>query len=104
MEGFTGGRSQAQEVSWELQPSLTRVGKLKGLVARISEDLSSLDKQVKQTDAKLGAGAAIQLASLVLKSLLLLFTKHQKGVLQSPSSLPDNSFNDFSTNLQCSSL
>ena len=36
-----------------------------------------------------GAGAVIQLASLVLRSLLLFFTKHQRGVLQSPSRLPD---------------
>ena len=50
--------------------------------------MSSLEKQVDQTDATFGAGAVIQLASLVLKSLLLLFTKHQKGVLQPPSSLP----------------
>ena len=38
----------------------------------------------------------IQLVSLVLKSLLLLFTKQQKGVLQPPSSLPDYSFFVFS--------
>ena len=51
------------------------VGRLKELVARASGDLSSLEKQVDQTDATFGAGAVIQLASLVLKSLLLLFTK-----------------------------
>ena len=57
-------------------------------MARVSGDLSNLEKQVEQTDAKIGAGAVIQLAYLVLKSLLLLFTKHQKGVLpsQQPSS------------------
>jgi hypothetical protein len=80
------------------------VGKLRELVARESGDLSSLEKLVEQTDVAVGAGALSPLASLVLKSLLLLFTKHQKGVLQSPSSLPDNSFNDFSTKLQCSSV
>ena len=80
------------------------MGRLKELVARVSGDLSSLEKQVEQTDVTFGAGAVIQLASLVLKGLLLLFTKHQKGVLQPPSSLPDNSFNDFSTKLQCSSV
>ena len=68
------------------------MGRLKELVARDSEDLSSLEKQVEQTDAIFGAGAVIHLASLVLKSLLLLFTKHQKGVLQPFCSFPDNSF------------
>ena len=65
------------------------MGKLKELLARDSGNLSSLEKQVEQTDATFGAVAVIQLASLVLKSLLLLVTKHQRGVLQSPSSLPD---------------
>ena len=50
------------------------MGRLKELVARVSADLSSLEKQVEQTDATFRAGAVIQLASLVLKSLLLLFT------------------------------
>ena len=63
-----------------MQPSLARVGRLKELAARVSGDLSSLDKQVEQTNATFGAGAVIQLASLVLKSLLLLFTKQQKEV------------------------
>ena len=97
LEGFTGGPSQAQEVWQELQPSLARVGRLKELVARISGDLSSLEKQVEQNDATFGAGAVIQLASLVLKSLLLLFTKQQKGLLYPPSSLPNQSFIVFST-------
>ena len=44
LECFTEGRSQAQEVCQELQPSLQRVGKLKELVARVSGDLSSLEK------------------------------------------------------------
>ena len=66
-----------------LQPSLATMGRLKELVARISGDLSSLEKQVEQTDDTFGPGAVIQLTSLVLKSLLLLFTKHQKGVLPS---------------------
>ena len=57
-------------------------------------------EQVEQTDATFGAGAVIQLASLVLKSLFLLFTKQQKVVLQPPSSLPDYSFIVFSTKLQ----
>ena len=70
----------AQEVWQELQPSLARVGSLEELVARVSGDLSSLEKQVEQADATFRAGAVIQLASLVLKSLLLLFTKQQKGV------------------------
>jgi hypothetical protein len=61
-----------------------RVGRLKELVARVSGELFSLEKQVEQTDVTFWAGAVIQLASLVLKSLLLLFTKHQKGVLPSP--------------------
>ena len=77
-----GGLSQAQEVWQELQPSLAREGRLKDLVVRVSGDLSSLEKQLEQTDATIGAGAVIQLAILVLKNLLLLFTKHQKGVLQ----------------------
>ena len=67
------------------------MGRLKELVARVSEDLSSLEKQVEQTDATFGAGAVTQVASLVLKSLLLLFTNRQKGVIQPPSSLPDHS-------------
>ena len=58
------------------------MGRLKELVARVSGDLSSLEKQAEQTDATFGEGAGIQLASLVRKSLLLLFTKQQKGVLQ----------------------
>ena len=44
LEGFTGGASQAQEVWQELQPSLASVGRLKELVARVSGDLSSLEK------------------------------------------------------------
>ena len=78
------------------------MGRLKELVARVSGDLSSLEKQVEQTDATFGAEAVIHLASLVLKSLLLLFTKQQKGVFQPSSSLPDHSFIVFSTKLQCS--
>ena len=54
-------------------------GQSEGAGGQVSGDLSSLEKQVEQTDATFGAGAVIQLASLVLKSLLLLFTKHQKG-------------------------
>ena len=72
--------------------------RLNELVVRVSGDLSSLEKLVEQTDATFGAGAVYQLASLVLKSLLLLFTKHQKGVLQPPGSLPDHSFIVFSKN------
>ena len=67
---------------------------------RVTGDLSSLEKQVKQTNATIGARAVIQLASL----LLLMFTKQQKGVLQPPSSLPDHSFIVFSTKLRCSSV
>ena len=59
------------------------MGRLKELVARVSGDLSSLEKKVEQIDVTFGAWAVIQLASLVLKSLLLLFTKQQKGVLAS---------------------
>ena len=102
--GFTGGSSKAQEVWQELQPSLARVNRLEELVARVGGDLTSLEEQVEKADATFGAGAVIQLVSLVLKSLLLLFTKQQKGVLQPPSSLPDNSFIVFSTKLQCSSV
>ena len=54
------------------------MGRLKELVARVSGDLSSFEKQVEQTDATFGAGAVIPLDSLVLKSLLFLFTKQQK--------------------------
>jgi hypothetical protein len=56
-------------------------------MAGVRGDLFPLEQQVEQTDVTFGAGAVIQLASLVLKSLLLLFTKHQKGVLlsQQPS-------------------
>ena len=64
-----------------LPRKVDRLGRMKELVARVSGDLSSLEKQVEQTDVTFGAGAVIQLASLVLKNLLLLFTKHQKGVL-----------------------
>ena len=69
-------------------------------MARVGGDLSSLKEQVEQADATFGAGAVIQLGSLVLKSLLLLFTNQQKGVLQPPSSLPGYSFIVFSTQLQ----
>ena len=88
----------------KLQPSLARVSRLKELVARVSGEQSSFEKQVEQTDYTFGAGAVIQLASLVLKTLLLLFTKQQKGMLQLPSSLPDHSFIVFSTKLQCRSV
>ena len=65
LEDSAGGLSQAQDVWQELQPSL---------------DLSSLEEQVEQTEATVGAGAVLQQMSSVLKSLLLLFTKQQKGV------------------------
>ena len=35
LEGFTGEPSKAQEVWQELQPSLSRVGSLEELVARV---------------------------------------------------------------------
>ena len=72
LEGFTGGASQSKEVWQELQTSLARVGRLEELVARVGGDLSSLREQVEHSDAIFGAGAVIQLGSLVLKSLLLL--------------------------------
>ena len=80
LEDSAGGLSQAQDVWQELQPSLARVGRLEELVARVAEDLSSLEEQVEQTEATVGAGAVLQQMSSVLKSLLLLFTKQQKGV------------------------
>jgi len=52
---------------------------------------------VEQAEAPFGAGAVLQLVSLVMKSFFLSFTKQQKGVLQSPSSLPDYSFVVFTT-------
>ena len=79
-------------------------GQAKELVARVSGELSSLEKEMEQTDATFGTGAVIQLISLIPKSLLLLFTKQQKVMLQPPSSLPDYSFIVFSTKLQCSSV
>ena len=72
------------------------MSRLKELVARVSGDLSSFEKQVEQTNYTFGAGAEIQLASLVLKTLLLLFNKQQKGMLPLPRSLPDQSFIVFS--------
>ena len=84
--------------------SPARVCRLKELVARVSGDLCSFEKQVEQMDATFGAGAVIQLASLVLNTLLLLFTKQQKGMLLLSSSLPDHSFIVFFTKLQCSSV
>ena len=57
------------------------VGSLEELVARVGGDLSSLKEQVEQADATFGAGAVIQLVFFILKSLLLLFTKQQKGML-----------------------
>ena len=51
---------------------------------------------MEQAEATFGAGAVLQLVSLVKKSLFLPFTKQQKGVLQSPSSLPDYYFIVFS--------
>ena len=56
-------------------------------------------EKVQHAEATFWAGAVLQLVSLVMKSLFLLFTKPQKGVLQSPSSLPDYSFIVFSTKL-----
>ena len=47
---------------------------------------------MEQAEAQFGAGAVLQLVSFVMKSLFLSFTKQQKEVLQSPSSLPDYSF------------
>ena len=88
----------------ELQPSLARVGSLEALVARVSADLSCLKKQVEQAHATFGAWAVIQLVSLVLKSLLLFFTKKQNGVLQPPSSIHDHSFIVFFAKLQCNSM
>ena len=61
--------------------------------------MSSLKEEVEQAEAKFRARAVLQLVSLVIKSLFLSFTKQQKGVLQSPSSLPDYSFVVFSTKL-----
>ena len=61
--------------------------------------LSSLKKQVEQAEATFGAGAVLQLVSLVMKSLFFSFTNQQKGVLQPPSSLPDYSHIVFSTKL-----
>ena len=57
---------------------------------------------MEQAEVTFGAGAVLQLVSLVMKSLFLLFTKQQKGVPQPPSSLPDYSLIVFSTKLQFS--
>ena len=43
----------------QIVTSHARVGRLKELVARVSGDLSSLEKQVEQTDATIGAGTVI---------------------------------------------
>ena len=48
----------------QLNQYVTRVGRLKELVARVSGALSSLEKQVEQTDVTFWAGAVVQLASL----------------------------------------
>ena len=61
--------------------------------------MSSLKEQVEQAEATFGAVAVLQLVSWVMKSLFLSFTKQQKEVLQSSSSLPDYSFIVFSTKL-----
>ena len=50
-------------------------------MARVGGDLTNLEELVEQVDATFGAGAVLQLVSLVMKSLLLLFTKQQKGKL-----------------------
>jgi hypothetical protein len=94
LEGFTGGGAEPGPggVLGAAAP-LARVGRLKELVARVSGDLSRLQKQVEQTNVTFGAGAVNQLASLVLKSLLI-----RKGC-SPPSSLPDNSLIVFSTRL-----
>ena len=55
---------------------------------------------MEKAEAKFGAGAVLQLVSLVKKSLFLSFTKQQKWVLQPPGSLPGYSFIVFSTQLQ----
>ena len=62
----------AQEVWQELQPSLARVGSLEELVARVGGDLSSLEEQVEQAEAKVVAGAVLQQVSSVLKNPLLI--------------------------------
>ena len=101
LEGFTGGLSQAQDEWQELQPSLARVGSWRSWW--VSGDLSSLMEQVDEAEATFGAKTVLQ---MVMKSLFWLFTKHQKGVLKPPSTLPYYSFIYFSTKLpqklQCS--
>ena len=50
----------AQKVWQELEPSLARVGSLEELVARVGGNLSSLEEQVEQAEATIGAGALLQ--------------------------------------------
>ena len=85
-----GGAGQARQ---ELQPSLARVGRIEELVSWWRP------VQVEQAEALFGAVTVLQLVSFVMKSLFLSFTKKQKEVLQSPSSLPDYSLIVFSTKL-----
>ena len=47
---------------------------------------------MEQAEATFGAGAVLQLVSLVMKSLFFSFTNQQKGVVQPPYSFPDYSF------------
>ena len=46
----------------------------------VGEDRSS--RKVEQSEPTFGAGAVLQLVSLVVKSLFLLFAKPQKGMTQ----------------------
>ena len=74
------GLSQAYEVWQELQPSLARVVRLEELV----EACPALKEHVEQAEATFGAGAVLQLVSLVMKSLILSSPSSRKRC----SSLP----------------
>ena len=80
----------AQEVWQELQPSLARVGSLEELVARVGGDLSSLEEQVEQAEAKVVAGrhllvsCAKKMAEVVFLNVLWI------GFAASPLLKPDS--------------
>ena len=98
LEGFTGGPSQAP------QPTLARVDRLKELLARVSGDLSSLEKQVEQADSTFGAEAVSDSSGFLGPEEPPLVVHQATERLQPPSSLPDHSFIVFSNKLQCSSV
>ena len=93
------GCSSTFEVpAWKAMPPAGEVAKPSRSAAHPEQDWQArgaggLVETCPALRNKLGReGAVLQLVSLVMKSLFLLFTKQQIGVLQPTSSLPDYYF------------